>query len=104
MTAELERRRARRFALSLPVRIPNPAPGPVFGVTKDVSSAGLYIYTESPEWQEGGRIQFVFDFPVEVTGHAATTLCGGTVVRAEHVESLRGIAVRIDRISFLDRQ
>jgi hypothetical protein len=104
MTTDVERRRAPRLALSVPVRTPNRAPGKVFGVTRDVSAAGLYIYTESQDWREGSRIQVVFDFPAEVTGHTATTMCGGTVVRAERVESLLGIAVRIDRISFLDKE
>jgi hypothetical protein len=104
MTTGVERRHAPRMSLSVPVRTPNRAPGRVFGLTKDVSAGGLYIYTESEDWREGSRIQFVFDFPPEVTGHTATTVCGGTVVRAERVESLFGIAVRIDRISFLEKE
>ena len=104
MTTGAERRRAPRLALTVPVRTPNRTPGRVFGVTRDVSAGGLYIYTEAEDWQEGSRIQVVFDFPAEVTGQAATTMCGGTVVRAERVESLFGIAVRIDRISFVDQE
>ena len=100
MSTGVERRRAPRLSISVPVRTPDHEPGRVFGVTRDVSSGGLYIYTESEDWKEGSRIQFVFEFPAQVTGHAATTVCGGTVLRTERVESLFGIAVRIDRISF----
>jgi hypothetical protein len=102
MTTGVERRRAPRLSVSVPVRTPDHAPGRVFGVTRDVSSGGLYIYTESEDWKEGSRIQFMFEFPAEVTGHATTTVCGGTVMRTERVESVFGIAVRIDRISFLN--
>lgn len=102
MNTGVERRRAPRLSVSVPVRTPNHDPGRVFGVTRDISSGGLYIYTESEDWKEGSRIRFVFEFPAEVTGHAATTVCGGTVMRTERVESLCGIAVRIDRISFLE--
>jgi hypothetical protein len=104
MTTGVERRRAPRLSLSVPVRTPNRAPRKVFGVTRDVSAGGLYIYTESEEWREGSRIRFVFQFPVAVTGHSATTECGATVVRAERVEGGFGIAVRIDRISFVDKE
>jgi hypothetical protein len=104
MTTGVERRRAPRLSLTVPVRTPNRTPGTVFGVTRDVSAGGLYIYTEPEDWREGSRIQVVFDFPAEVTGHASTTMCGGAVVRAERVETVFGIAVRIDRISFLDKE
>lgn len=104
MNTGVERRRAPRLSVSVPVRTPNHDPGRVFGVTRDVSPGGLYIYTESERWKQGSRIQFVFEFPKEVTGHSATTVCSGTVLRTERVESLLGIAVRIDRISFRDEE
>jgi hypothetical protein len=102
MTTGVERRRAPRFPAFLPLRTPSPGPGKVFGVTRDVSSGGLFFCTEREEWQAGSRIEFVFQFPPQIAAHAATTLCRGTVVRVEAAESLRGIALRIDRISFLD--
>ena len=97
-----ERRRAQRYATVLPVRTPDGGMGRVFGVTRDVSSGGLYFYTEMPEWQAGARVEFIFQFPQEITGEVATALCHGTVVRAENAESVRGLAVRIDRIQLLD--
>ena len=75
----------------------------MFGVTRDVSSGGLFFYTELEDWEAGSRIEFVIQFPAQVGGEAAATRCRGTVVRAEAAESVRGIAVRIDRISFVDR-
>ena len=74
----------------------------MLGVTRDVSSGGLYFYTELEDWEAGSRIDFVVQFPPQISGHAADTRCRGTVVRAEGPENARGIAVRIDRISFVD--
>ena len=102
MTTGVERRRAPRYAVYLPVRAPTAGTGEMLGVTRDVSSGGLYFYTELEGWQTGSRIDFVLQFPQQISGHAATTRCRGTVVRAEGPENARGIAVRIDRISFLD--
>ena len=102
MTTGVERRRAPRHSVFLPVRAPATGTGEMFGVTRDVSSGGLFFYTELEDWEAGSRIDFVFQFPPQVSGHAATMRCRGTVVRAEAAASSRGIAVRIDRISFLD--
>jgi PilZ domain-containing protein len=102
MTTGVERRRAPRYQAFLPVRAPTAESGELLGVTRDVSSGGLFLYTEMECWQAGSRIEFVLQFPQEISDHAATTRCRGTVVRAEGPERARGIAVRIDRISFLD--
>jgi len=102
MTTGVERRRAPRYSVFLPVRMPTTGTGEMFGVTRDVSSGGLFFSTELEDWEAGSRIDFVFQFPPQVSGHAAITRCRGTVVRAEAAENARGIAVRIDRISFLD--
>jgi PilZ domain len=102
MTTGAERRRAQRYLTSLPVRTPNKGVGKVFGVTRDVSSGGLFFYTEMEKWEAGNSIEFVFEFPPPIGAHAESALCRGTVVRAETEENVRGIAVRIDRISFLD--
>jgi PilZ domain len=102
MTTGVERRRAQRYSASLPIRTPNAGRGKVFGVTRDVSSGGLFFYTEMEKWQTGSSIEFVFQFPAQIALHGESALCRGTVVRAETAESVLGIAVRIDRISFLD--
>jgi hypothetical protein len=102
MTTGVERRRAQRYPAFLPVRTPNTGAGKVFGVTRDVSSGGLFFYTELEKWEAGSSIEFVIQFPPQIAVQPETTLCRGTVVRAETAESVRGIAVRIDRISFVD--
>ncbi len=102
MTTGVERRRAPRYSAFLPVRMPTSGTGEMFGVTRDVSSGGLFFYTELEYLEAGNRIEFVFQFPPQVSSHAATTRCRGTVVRAEAAENARGIAIRIDRISFVD--
>ena len=101
MTSGVERRRARRFVVSLPVRRPELSQEPVFGVTRDISSAGVYFYTEGDDWIEGKRIDFAMELPSELTqAEPAKSVCSGTIVRAERVESVIGIAVRIDRFTF----
>ena len=102
MTTGVERRRALRHSVFLPVRMPTSGTGELFGVTRDVSSGGLFFYTELEYLEAGNRIEFIFQFPTQVGGHSAATRCRGTVVRAEAAENARGIAVRIDRISFVD--
>ena len=102
MVTGFDRRKAPRFALSLPVRTPGPGPGSVLGVTKDIGSGGLYFHTELEQWNAGDRIDFTFDFPAPISDPPVKTLCRGTVMRSERAESLHGIAVRIDRFSILD--
>lgn len=102
MTTGIDRRRAPRYSVFLPVRAPTTGTEEMLGVTRDVSSGGLYFYTELEDWEAGSRIDFVFQFPPQVSGRAATTRCRATVVRTEGPENARGIAVRIDRISFPD--
>jgi hypothetical protein len=102
MTTGVERRRAPRHSVFLPVHMPTSGTGEMFGVTRDVSSGGLFFYTELEYLEAGSRIDFVFQFPTQVSGHSATTRCRGTVVRTEAAKNARGIAVRIDRISFVD--
>jgi len=102
MTTGVERRRAQRYPVFLPIRTPNTGAGKVFGVTRDVSSGGLFFYTELEKWEAGSSIEFVIQFPPQIAVQPESTLCRGTVVRAETSESVRGIAVRIDRISFVD--
>jgi hypothetical protein len=103
MTTGVERRRAPRYSVFLPVRMPTGGTEDIFGVTRDVSSGGLFFYTELEYLEAGNRIDFVIQFPTQVSNQAvAPTRCRGTVVRAEAGENARGIAVRIERISFLD--
>jgi PilZ domain len=101
MTSGVERRRARRFIVSLPVRKPDINAETAFGVTRDISSAGVYFYTEANDWREGKRIEFAMELPPELTlADPAKSVCSGTIVRAERVEKVIGIAVRIDRFTF----
>jgi hypothetical protein len=102
MTSDVDRRRARRVATQIPVRRADETGKTVFAVTKDVSPAGVYFYAETDDWREGKQIDFVLDLPAEVTAAGvATGLCRGTIIRTERIESVMGVAVRIDRFSFL---
>ncbi len=103
MSPDIERRRARRVATHIPVRRANDPARAVFAVTKDVSPSGVFFYTETDDWKQGKQIEFVIDLPAEVTAAGpATGLCRGTIVRTEKIESVVGVAVRIDRFSFLN--
>jgi hypothetical protein len=102
MTTGVERRRAPRHSVFLPVHMPTSGTEEMFGVTRDVSSGGLFFYTELEYLEAGSRIEFVFQFPPQVSSDEGAARCRGTVVRTEAAENARGIAVRIDRISFLD--
>ena len=66
MTTGVERRRAPRYSVFLPVCMPTSGTGEIFGVTRDVSSGGLFFYTELEYLEAGNRIEFVFQFPTQV--------------------------------------
>jgi hypothetical protein len=101
MTSGIERRRARRFVVSLPVRSAAQNTESVFAVTRDISSAGVYFYTEADDWTEGKQVEFVLELPSEVTlTDPAVSRCRATVLRTERVESVLGVALRIDRFTF----
>jgi PilZ domain len=98
MAIEQERRRTRRFNVTLPVRTTDPALGSVTGATRDVSRSGAYFFIESGLWKEGASIEYLLHIPTEIThGDAMTVLCVGKLVRVEHLEArMVGIAVDIE--------
>src|SRR5258707_11361676 len=99
-----ERREARRFKMSLPLRVlPREDTGrEVDASTRDVSYRGLYFLTDA-DFKVGSEIEFVIILPQQVTQSGDVNIrCLGEVVRIEPTENSRvGIAAKIARYEFM---
>jgi hypothetical protein len=99
-----DRREARRFNMTLPIRLllQDSQPQELPAQTRDVSYRGLYFLADA-EFQIGSPIDFVITLPQQVTRATDVNIrCHGQVVRVEpsnngHV----GIAAKIERYEFL---
>ena len=104
MSDGADRREARRFTMSLPMRVlPLAAEGQELSVqTRDVSYRGLYFLAEA-KLKIGSEIDFVITLPEQVTQSGDVKIrCQGQIVRVEPTENGRvGIAAKIDRYEFL---
>jgi hypothetical protein len=99
-----DRREARRFTMTLPMRVlPREAQGGELSVhTRDVSYRGLYFLSEA-KFDIGSEIEFVITLPQQVTQSGDVNIrCQGQIVRVEPTENGRmGIAAKIERYEFL---
>jgi hypothetical protein len=99
-----DRREARRFTMSLPLRVlPREAKGHELDAnTRDVSYRGLYFLADS-NFEVGGEIEFVITLPQQVTQLGDVNIrCLGEVVRIEPTDNGRvGIAAKIARYEFM---
>jgi len=99
-----DRREARRFTMSLPMRVlPREAKGHELNTcTRDVSYRGLYFLAEA-KFEIGTEIDFVITLPQQVTQSSDVNIrCQGTIVRIEPSENGRiGIAAKIARYEFM---
>jgi hypothetical protein len=104
MSDGAERREARRFTMSLPMRVlPREDTGrEVDASTRDVSYRGLYFLTDA-DFKVGSEIEFVIILPQQVTQSGDVNIrCLGEVVRIEPTENGRvGIAAKIARYEFM---
>jgi hypothetical protein len=95
----VEKRTRQRFPLQLPIVV---AAGgeelEVSGITRDVSSAGVFFYMKS--WpSDKSTLEFRMIMPPELTGSAgARAVCKGKVVRVEAGSEfgVTGVAATID--------
>jgi hypothetical protein len=98
-----ERREARRFTMSLPLRVlPATAKDRELNAsTRNVSYRGLYFLAES-NFKVGTEINFVITLPQQVTQSQDVNIqCHGEIVRVEPSGNGRtGIAARISRYEF----
>jgi hypothetical protein len=104
MTDGSDRREARRFNMTLPMRVlPRDAQSPEFiAYTRDVSYRGLYFLAEAA-FKPGTSIEFVITLPEQVTRSGDVNIrCQGQVVRIEPTNNGKtGIAAKIERYEFL---
>ena len=99
-----ERREARRFTMSLPMRVfLRESKGREMDAhTRDVSYRGLYFLTDA-NFKVGSEIEFVITLPQQLTRSGDVNIrCLGEVVRIEPTEKGKvGIAAKISRYEFL---
>ena len=99
----VEKRRARRFLMALPLAMASPEEPVKQPVqTRDVSSGGVYFeMAEAPE--PGSRLDFVLSLPTEITHSSPVKVrCIGKVVRVDRSSEQRvGVAATIERYEFL---
>lgn len=104
MSDSADRREARRFNMTLPLRVlPHDSQGSMFTAqTRDVSYRGLYFLTENA-FEIGNEIEFVITLPQQVTQSGDVNIrCLGHIVRVEPNGNGRtGIAARIERYEFM---
>ncbi len=99
-----ERRVARRFTMSLPLRVlPRESRGHELRTqTRDVSYQGLYFLAEA-QFEVGSEIEFVLTLPTQVAQSGEVDIrCRGQIVRVESATNGNvGVAARIERYEFL---
>jgi hypothetical protein len=104
MADSSDRREARRFVMTLPVRVmAKEASGQELKAqTRDVSYRGLYFLTESP-FDYGSEIDFIITLPEQmITTGDVNIRCHGRVVRVVPNDGGKtGIAAKIDRYEFV---
>lgn len=101
MSTGAERREARRFTMSLPLRVLDGSRSDIQTETRDVSYRGLYFLAEN-EFEAGNTINFVISLPEDVTGGDVKIRCQGEVVRVDSaVDGRRGVAAKIEHYEFV---
>ena len=99
-----ERREARRFTMSLPMRVmAHDSNDREFDAsTRDLSYRGLYFIADA-DFKVGNEIEFVITLPQTVTQATDVNIrCLGQVVRIEPTDNGRvGIAAKIARYEFM---
>src|SRR5215475_6821278 len=99
-----DRREARRFVMSLPLRVlAHDANSPELRAsTRDVSYRGLYFLSEA-RFESGSEIDFILTLPQQMISSGDVNIrCHGKVVRTEQTENGKtGIAARIERYEFV---
>ena len=101
---QAERRRSRRFRLKSAVTVKTQDGGDYKCATRDISNGcgGIFFYCDAQIAQDS-PIQLTMILPPEITGREEQwACCHGRVVRVEEsAGGQRGIAVKIERITFL---
>jgi len=96
-----ERRSRPRVPVRVPVKVRHEG-GEHDGQTRDLSSSGVFIYSESG-MEAGSKLELVIMLPPGLgIGPGGWTLCEASVVRVEESDGkVMGIAATLDRIALL---
>jgi PilZ domain len=96
-----ERRSRRRMPVRVPVKLRHEG-GEHEGLTRDLSSSGIFLYSESG-MKPGSKLELVVMLPPGLgLGPGGWTLCEASVVRVEESKGKGiGIAATLDRIALL---
>ena len=104
MSSGSERREARRFTMTLPIRVQpqGKARSELKAQTRDVSYRGLYFHSEE-ELGVNTEIDFVITLPEQVAQSGDVHIhCQGRIVRVEpNGNGQVGIAAKIERYEFM---
>ena len=98
----VERRCGQRFQLHLPLTIHVDGKA-VPGFTQDVSSRGLFLYSEA-QLAEGAVVELTFTMPSEITlGESMRVRGRGRVLRVDPSQAgpRNGVAVQLDSYEYL---
>jgi len=99
---QVERRSGQRFQLNLPLTVHVDGKA-IPGFTQDVSSRGLFLYTEA-QLAEGAAVELTFTMPSEITlGESMRVRAHGRVLRADSSQAgpRTGVAVQLDSYEYL---
>jgi PilZ domain-containing protein len=103
MTTQPSEKRSRpRISARVPVKVRKSDGTEHQGVTHDLSSTGVFLYSESG-LEQGSRLELVIMLPSGVgLGPGGWTLCEASVVRVEEASGKGvGVAATLDRIEIL---
>ena len=99
-----DRREARRFNMTLPMRVlSHDSQAMEFPAqTRDVSYRGLYFLAEQ-QLKLGSNIEFIITLPEQVTRSGDVNIrCQGQIIRVEPTNNGKtGVAAKINRYEFL---
>lgn len=100
-TTTTERRSRQRMPVRVPVKVRHQG-NEHQGLTRDLSSAGIFVYSESG-MKPGSKLDLVIMLPPGLgLGPGGWTLCEASVVRVEESDGKGiGIAATLDRIALL---
>jgi len=98
---ENDRRSRQRVPVRVPVKVRRQG-GEEQGLTRDLSSSGIFLYSESG-MKAGSKLELVIMLPPGLgVGPGGWTLCQASVVRVEESEGKgMGIAATLDSIALL---
>jgi hypothetical protein len=101
-TERSERRSGRRMPVQTPVKLRKSDGTDVPAITRDLSSNGIFLYSEAG-MPEGSKLELVVMLPPDLgVGPGGWALCQASVVRIEKADGKGvGIAATLDRIELL---